>query len=101
MKGEFSVTSMEPNSKKPKMDYSVCLQLSLKQISKGKKKSKKKGLDPEHPRLLIPELCKQFYHLGWVTGTGGGMTIKYGWVDELEIVFSWPSSQWCFLKSIC
>lgn len=32
----------------------------------------------EHPRNLIPELCKQFYHLGWVTGTGGGMTIKLG-----------------------
>ncbi|XP_045476435.1 probable methylthioribulose-1-phosphate dehydratase [Harmonia axyridis] len=30
----------------------------------------------EHPRNLIPELCKQFYHLGWVTGTGGGISIK-------------------------
>uniref|UniRef100_A0A8D8YA32 Probable methylthioribulose-1-phosphate dehydratase n=1 Tax=Cacopsylla melanoneura TaxID=428564 RepID=A0A8D8YA32_9HEMI len=38
---------------------------------------------PEHPRNLIPELCKQFYHLGWVTGTGGGMTIKLG--DEIYI----------------
>ncbi|KAM3957076.1 putative methylthioribulose-1-phosphate dehydratase [Aphomia sociella] len=35
-------------------------------------------LDPEHPRNLIPELCKQFYHLGWVTGTGGGISIKEG-----------------------
>jgi hypothetical protein len=35
-------------------------------------------LDPEHPRLLIPKLCKQFYRLGWVTGTGGGISIKYG-----------------------
>lgn len=32
----------------------------------------------EHPTNLIPELCKQFYQLGWVTGTGGGMTIKHG-----------------------
>ncbi|KAJ3323318.1 hypothetical protein HDU93_002947, partial [Gonapodya sp. JEL0774] len=32
--------------------------------------------DPEHPANLIPELCRQFYHLGWVTGTGGGMSIK-------------------------
>ncbi|OAD59304.1 putative methylthioribulose-1-phosphate dehydratase, partial [Eufriesea mexicana] len=31
----------------------------------------------EHPRILIPELCKQFYDLGWVTGTGGGISIKY------------------------
>lgn len=34
--------------------------------------------DKEHPRNLIPELCRQFYHLGWVTGTGGGMSIKHG-----------------------
>ncbi|KAG8224256.1 hypothetical protein J437_LFUL001636 [Ladona fulva] len=32
----------------------------------------------EHPRNLIPELCYQFYHLGWVTGTGGGISIKDG-----------------------
>jgi methylthioribulose-1-phosphate dehydratase len=25
---------------------------------------------------LICELCKQFYHLGWVSGTGGGMSIR-------------------------
>jgi hypothetical protein len=24
--------------------------------------------------------CRQFYHLGWVTGTGGGITIKKGYV---------------------
>lgn len=34
----------------------------------------------EHPRKLIPQLCKQFYHLGWVTGTGGGISIKNEWV---------------------
>nr|KAF6342476.1 APAF1 interacting protein [Pipistrellus kuhlii] len=34
--------------------------------------------DKEHPRYLIPELCKQFYHLGWVTGTGGGISLKHG-----------------------
>ncbi|KAL1381369.1 hypothetical protein pipiens_013517 [Culex pipiens pipiens] len=33
-------------------------------------------LSEEHPRKLIPELCKQFYNLGWVTGTGGGISIK-------------------------
>ncbi|KAK3581581.1 hypothetical protein CHS0354_031930 [Potamilus streckersoni] len=32
----------------------------------------------EHPRNLIPELCRLFYNLGWVTGTGGGISIKYG-----------------------
>ncbi|XP_057606546.1 methylthioribulose-1-phosphate dehydratase isoform X2 [Hippopotamus amphibius kiboko] len=34
--------------------------------------------DKEHPRYLIPKLCKQFYHLGWVTGTGGGISLKHG-----------------------
>lgn len=36
------------------------------------------GYPPEHPRNLIPELCRLFYNLGWVTGTGGGITIKHG-----------------------
>ncbi|XP_045499281.1 probable methylthioribulose-1-phosphate dehydratase isoform X2 [Colias croceus] len=40
-------------------------------------------LGPEHPRNLIPELCSQFYHLGWVTGTGGGISIKEG--DKIYI----------------
>jgi len=34
--------------------------------------------DEEHPRFLIPELLKQFYLLGWVTGTGGGISIRRG-----------------------
>ncbi|KAJ1984865.1 Methylthioribulose-1-phosphate dehydratase [Dimargaris verticillata] len=29
-------------------------------------------------RELIPELCRQFYTLGWVTGTGGGIGIRDG-----------------------
>ncbi|TPX56854.1 methylthioribulose 1-phosphate dehydratase [Spizellomyces sp. 'palustris'] len=32
--------------------------------------------DAEHPANLIPELCRLFWTLGWVTGTGGGITIK-------------------------
>jgi len=40
-------------------------------------------LDDEHPRNLIPELCRLFYQLGWVTGTGGGISIKRG--DEIFI----------------
>ncbi|KAI4504303.1 hypothetical protein M0802_000774 [Mischocyttarus mexicanus] len=39
--------------------------------------SNDKSLSKEHPRNLIPELCQQFYHLGWVTGTGGGISIKH------------------------
>ncbi|CAE6448382.1 hypothetical protein ACGC1H_005530 [Rhizoctonia solani] len=37
-----------------------------------------KSNDPEHPANLIPELCASFYHLGWVTGTGGGISIRQG-----------------------
>ncbi|CEL62567.1 methylthioribulose-1-phosphate dehydratase [Rhizoctonia solani AG-1 IB] len=37
-----------------------------------------KSTDPEHPANLIPELCASFYHLGWVTGTGGGISIRQG-----------------------
>lgn len=32
--------------------------------------------DPFHPANLICELCREFYTLGWVTGTGGGTSIK-------------------------
>ena len=35
-------------------------------------------MEATHPRKLIPELCKQFYQLGWVTGTGGGVTMRQG-----------------------
>ncbi|CAG8596525.1 17285_t:CDS:2 [Dentiscutata erythropus] len=34
--------------------------------------------DPLHPANLIPELCRLFYNLGWVTGTGGGISIRQG-----------------------
>ncbi|ESO87243.1 hypothetical protein LOTGIDRAFT_210645 [Lottia gigantea] len=40
--------------------------------------SKNQQHDKEHPRNLIPELCRLFYDLGWVTGTGGGISIKLG-----------------------
>ena len=32
----------------------------------------------EEAKALIPELCKQFYDSGWVSGTGGGMSIRVG-----------------------
>lgn len=34
--------------------------------------------DPEHPANLISSLCRSFYTLGWVTGTGGGVSIRHG-----------------------
>ena len=37
----------------------------------------------DHPSQLIPKLCFQFYQLGWVSGTSGGMSIKFG--DEIYL----------------
>ena len=33
--------------------------------------------DPQHPANHICELCRNFYQFGWVTGTGGGVSIKH------------------------
>ncbi|KAL8987826.1 MAG: hypothetical protein Q9177_003011 [Variospora cf. flavescens] len=33
---------------------------------------------PSHPANHICALCRNFYTLGWVTGTGGGVSIKHG-----------------------
>ncbi len=30
------------------------------------------------PRALIVDLCRQFHGLGWVSGTGGGMSVREG-----------------------
>lgn len=34
------------------------------------------GKAVKETRVLISELCRQFYTLGWVSGTGGSITIK-------------------------
>lgn len=39
--------------------------------------------DPNHPANMIPELCKKFWHLGWVTGTGGGASIRDEYIRPL------------------
>ena len=35
-------------------------------------------MQTDEPRNLIAELCRQFYHLGWCTGTGGGISLREG-----------------------
>lgn len=42
--------------------------------------------DPNHPANVICELCRLFYDKDWVTGTGGGMSIKDG-----DLVYLAPS----------
>lgn len=42
--------------------------------------------DPLHPANHICSLCRKFYDLGWVTGTGGGVSIRHG-----EHIFIAPS----------
>lgn len=37
-------------------------------------------------RSLVCELCRQFYQLGWVTGTGGSISIRDG-----ENIYMTPS----------
>ncbi len=32
--------------------------------------------EPSSPQQILVELCRQFYHLGWVTGTGGGISLR-------------------------
>lgn len=32
--------------------------------------------NPDHPANLVPSLCAKFWTLGWVTGTGGGASIR-------------------------
>lgn len=34
------------------------------------------GKAVKETRALIAELCRHFYNLGWVSGTGGSITIK-------------------------
>lgn len=41
--------------------------------------------DQEHPKVLIPDLLKLFYSLGWVTGTGGGLSVKHEYVPPLPL----------------
>lgn len=82
----------------------ICGTQSGEQTTPATKKStdSNTAYPPEHPRNLIPELCRQMYklgyepfiqfwisitvdrrvmvlnQLGWVTGTGGGISIKLG-----------------------
>lgn len=46
---------------------------------------------PQHPALLICELCRLFYDNNWVTGTGGGISIRDVDGPNPNIVYIAPS----------
>ncbi|KAI5810652.1 class II aldolase/adducin N-terminal [Pyronema omphalodes] len=46
--------------------------------------------DPNHPANLICSLCRNFYTHGWVTGTGGGISIRER-CDGHDHIFIAPS----------
>lgn len=39
--------------------------------------------DSNHPRDVLPYLCRRFYYQGWMSGTGGALSMKHG--DEIYI----------------
>ena len=47
--------------------------------------------DPEHPANLICELCRLFYDNNWVTGTGGGISIRDIKGADPNVVYIAPS----------
>ncbi|ODV78644.1 Methylthioribulose-1-phosphate dehydratase [Suhomyces tanzawaensis NRRL Y-17324] len=47
--------------------------------------------DPNHPANLICELCRLFYDLNWVTGTGGGISIRDVEGPNPNLVYIAPS----------
>lgn len=39
--------------------------------------------ETDHPRNLIPEICQEFHNKGWMTGSGGAISIRHG--DEIYV----------------
>lgn len=44
--------------------------------------------EADHPANLIPELCRKFYNWGWVTGTGGGVSLHLPAEAHIAIAMS-------------
>ena len=63
-----------PASKKRKVDDSLKNGDSSLNISDSE--ALVHSADPLHPANHICSLCRKFYDFGWVTGTGGGVSIR-------------------------
>ena len=63
-------------SKKRKLDIAAILQNGTGDVSESE--ALVQSSDPLHPANHICELCRKFYTFGWVTGTGGGVSIRNG-----------------------
>jgi len=48
----------------------------MESISSPTKEKHSSTLTPQQTRELVCELCRNFYNLGWASGTGGGISIK-------------------------
>ncbi len=63
-----------------KVDLSLCLPKHLRGSNLARMDSRLS------PRETICEMCRNFYRLGWVSGTGGGISIREG-----DIIYMAPS----------
>ena len=50
----------------------------MESILNQTKEKSASSLTPQQTRELVCELCRNFYNLGWASGTGGGISIKEG-----------------------
>jgi methylthioribulose-1-phosphate dehydratase len=50
----------------------------MESILSATKEKPSSSLTPQQTRELVCELCRNFYSLGWASGTGGGISIKEG-----------------------
>ena len=48
----------------------------MESILSSTKEKFSSSLTPQQTRELVCELCRNFYNLGWASGTGGGISIK-------------------------
>ncbi|KAL1567174.1 putative bifunctional methylthioribulose-1-phosphate dehydratase/enolase-phosphatase E1 1 [Salvia divinorum] len=60
------------------------------------------GSNVKETKVIIAELCRHFYHLGWVSGTGGSITIKVH--DDAvpkpqQLIVMSPSDAYSFVSS--